>query len=252
MEFGAIIIGDEILTGKRRDQHLARLIEALQTRGLELAFCEYIGDVPARITETLRRTYTLSDTVVFCFGGIGATPDDHTRQCAAVAAGVPLHRHAGAVTEIEGRFGPMPPGHPRYFMADLPAGCELIPNPYNRVPGFSVHRHYFLPGFPEMAGPMMDWVLDHEYPHLHRVGATADAAIIVKDAPESRLTPLMIECVAKYPELKLFSLPRFAPEGLRVELGFRGDARTVEVAMADLRNGVAALGYVWDERPTVR
>ncbi len=251
MEFGAIIIGDEILTGKRQDQHMARLIGLLAERGLELTFCEYIGDVPSRITATLRRTYALADTAVFCFGGIGATPDDHTRQCAAAAAGVGLQRHPGAVAEIEGRFGAMPRDHPRYLMADLPAGCTLIPNAFNRIPGFGVAHHHFVPGFPEMAGPMMEWVLDHIYPGLHHVQRKVDHAIVVRDAAESALLPLMTVCVDKYPDLKLFSLPRFAPEGRLIELGFRGDAGRVVVAMEELRSGVSALGYVYDERAPI-
>jgi len=252
MEFGAIIIGDELLTGKRQDKHMARLIDLLWARGLELAFCEYIGDVPLRITETLRRTYALEDTAVFCFGGIGATPDDYTRQCAADAAGVTLRRHAGAVAEIEGRFGTMPADHPRYLMADLPEGCELVPNPFNRVPGFSLKQHHFLPGFPEMAGPMMEWVLDTLYRGLHHVHDTSDQAITVRDAAESQLLPLMNACVAKFPELKLFSLPRLAPEGRYIELGFRGEASRVAIALAELRSGVTALGFAWEERPPVR
>jgi len=251
MEFGAIIIGDEILTGKREDKHMPRLIGLLAARGLELAFCEYIGDVPSRITDTLRRTFALRDTAIFCFGGIGATPDDHTRQCAAAALGVSLKRHPGAVAEIEARFGAMPADHPRYLMADLPAGCDLVPNPFNRIPGFRIDHHYFLPGFPEMAGPMMEWILDHRYAHLHHVRDTLDAAIVVKDVAESTLLPVMSTCVEKFPDLRLFSLPRFTPEGRRIELGFRGDSRRVRVAMEDLRAGVRALGFAWDERAPI-
>ncbi len=252
MEFGAIIIGDEILSGKRRDQHMARLIELLSARGLELSFCEYIGDVPARITATLRRTYALPDIALFCFGGIGATPDDHTRQCAAAAGGVALRRHAGAVAEMEANFGAMPADHPRYLMADLPEGCELIPNAFNRVPGFSVKHHHFLPGFPEMAGPMMEWVLDNIYPSLHHVRDTVDHAIVIRDAAESALLPIMNRCVENYPDLRLFSLPSFTPEGRRIELGFRGDSRRVAAAMEELRAGVGALGFGWDERAPIR
>ena len=83
--FGAYIIGDEILVGKRQDKHLAFLIEALAKRGLRLSWAQYVGDEPERITAALRLSLASKD-VVFSFGGIGATPDDHTRQCAAAAA----------------------------------------------------------------------------------------------------------------------------------------------------------------------
>ena len=76
MAFGALIIGDELLVGKRQDKHLGFVIGALAARGLRLAWAEYQGDDPARLTATLRRTFASGD-VVFSFGGIGATPDDH-------------------------------------------------------------------------------------------------------------------------------------------------------------------------------
>src|SRR5450759_1733634 len=82
MPIGAIIIGDEIMRGKRQDKHLAQLISILRSRGLTLAWCQYLGDSPELITATLKRTFAGPD-IVFSFGGIGATPDDHTRACAA-------------------------------------------------------------------------------------------------------------------------------------------------------------------------
>jgi molybdopterin-biosynthesis enzyme MoeA-like protein len=92
MAIGLIIIGDEILSGRRVDQHFPKVVELLAARGLQLGWAEYLGDDPARITATLKRTFA-SDDIVFCCGGIGATPDDHTRQCAAAALGVPLVLH---------------------------------------------------------------------------------------------------------------------------------------------------------------
>lgn len=101
---GLLIIGDELLDGRRQDRHLAHMIEALGGRGLEPAWCLVCGDDPGLLTDTLRRTLETSD-IVFCFGGIGATPDDCTRECAAHAAGVGLCRHPAAATLIESRFG---------------------------------------------------------------------------------------------------------------------------------------------------
>ena len=168
MKFGAIIIGDEILSGKRQDKHMATAIETLGARGLELAWCRYLGDDPDLIVETLRQTFA-SGAVVFSFGGIGATPDDHTRACAAKAAGVALSLHPDAEAEIRARFGDeITPK--RLMMGEFPVGSEIIPNPYNRIPGFSMHNHYFLPGFPQMAWPMMAWVLDTRYSELFAPG----------------------------------------------------------------------------------
>ncbi|MCL1961363.1 MAG: competence/damage-inducible protein A, partial [Desulfovibrionaceae bacterium] len=147
--FGLIVIGDEILSGRRADKHLTKVIELLAARGLSLGWAEYVGDVPDRITAVLTRAFACGD-VVFCTGGIGATPDDHTRQCAARALGVPLALHPEAKALIEermrdtaaGQGAPFEPDRPdnlhRLNMGVFPAGAQIIPNPYNKIPGFSI------------------------------------------------------------------------------------------------------------------
>jgi molybdopterin-biosynthesis enzyme MoeA-like protein len=244
MRFGAIIIGDEILSGKRQDKHLAKAIALLAARGFDLSWAQYLGDEPDLIVSTLRRTLA-GDDVVFSFGGIGATPDDHTRQCAAAAAGVALKLHPEAEVEIRGRFADDPKGvtPQRLMMGEFPEGATIIPNPYNRIPGFTFRNHHFLPGFPEMAWPMMEWVIDQRYAAIGAVRAV-EAAIIVREAGESQLIDLMNECLRAFPGLKVFSLPRVTPERY-VELGVRGDAAQVAPAIAMLKAGVSALGFPW-------
>jgi molybdopterin-biosynthesis enzyme MoeA-like protein len=243
--FGAIIIGDEIISGKRQDKHFAQVVGVLSKRGLELSWCEYLGDDPQLITTTLRRTLATED-LVFSFGGIGATPDDHTRLCAAEAAAVKLYRHPDALAEIVAQFGEA--AYPkRVLMADLPQGSRIIPNPYNRVAGFSLKHHHFLPGFPEMAWPMMEWVLDTHYPHLQHRSQTVEQGIIVYGARESLLIDLMNDCVARFPALKLFSLPHLGPGERWIEVGVRGDKQQVPQAMQLLKQGVTALGFKWEE-----
>ncbi|MBA2690308.1 MAG: competence/damage-inducible protein A [Burkholderiales bacterium] len=242
--FGTLIIGDEILTGKRQDKHFAQVIGVLKARGLELSWAEYLGDDPQRITATLRRTLT-SDDVVFSFGGIGATPDDHTRQCAAAAANVGLRRHPEAVREIESRFGPA--AYPkRILMAEFPQGSRIVPNPFNRIAGFSLGHHYFLPGFPEMAWPMMEWVLDTLYRDLHHALPQAEQTIVVDAMPESDIIDAMNAVLARFDGVKVSSLPRFTSTGREVELSVRGDPEQVPAAMAIIKNAVDLLGYCYE------
>ena len=240
--FGAFVIGDEILVGKRQDKHFPWLIVALAKRGLRLAWCEHLGDEPARITAALRRTFGTGD-VVFSFGGIGATPDDHTRQCAAEALGVALRLHPEAEKEIRGRFGGETTPQ-RLKMGEFPAGAEIIPNPFNRIPGFSVRDHHFVPGFPQMAWPMVEWLLDTKYKSLADSQRWGEASVIVYGLAESTITPLMEEVNAKYAGLKAFSLPSMGEGGARrhIELGVRGSPAEVDPAMEHLRRGVAGLG----------
>ena len=189
MGFGALIIGDEILVGKRQDKHFSVLVAAMAKRGLRLDFCEYLADDPPRLTAVLKRTFASGD-IVFSYGGIGATPDDHTRQCAGDALGVPLALHAEAEAGIRGRFG-VEITPQRLKMGEFPAGSEIIPNPVNRVAGFSIRNHHFVPGFPQMAWPMVEWVLDTHYRHLHNTHALKEESIFVFEAGESMLSDLM-------------------------------------------------------------
>ena len=158
---------------------------------------------------------------------------------------MPLERHPVAVAELEAQFGAAAYPH-RVLMAEFPAGASIIPNPVNRVASFSIRNHYFFPGFPQMAWPMLDWVLATRDPPLDSP-ASGERAIVVHGAGESQLLPLMNELVARYPQLKLFSLPSMVVDGRRrIELGFRGDAAALDAAIADLVAGVEAGGFRWE------
>jgi molybdopterin-biosynthesis enzyme MoeA-like protein len=257
--FGLIIVGDEILSGKRQDKHLPSVIEMLARRGLSLSWVQIVGDDRARITAALRTAFDSSD-VVFSCGGIGATPDDHTRQCAAAALGVPLELHPEARLLIESRMRdiaaeqgqPFDPARPdnvhRYNMGVFPAGARLIANPYNKIPGFSCQGPgggavHFVPGFPVMAWPMIEGLLDGEYAHLQRSDAWQERSVIVMGAMEAALTPLM-ERIEQTHAVKVFSLPSVDHPtfGRHIELGVKGAVAPVEAAFADLLAGLRQHG----------
>ena len=255
-DFSIVIIGDEILSGKRADKHLAKCIELLGERGLQLAHADYVGDSPARITSTLKRAFD-SGEVVFSCGGIGATPDDHTRQCAARALGVDLVLHPEAERLIRERMQdvareqgvPYEPDRAdnvhRLNMGVFPAGCSIIPNPYNKIPGFSCAGTrggavHFVPGFPVMAWPMMVWVLDTHYAHLFQREAHLEKSVIVFGAMEAALTPLMETIERDHPGVKVFSLPSVdhPTYGRHIELGVKGAPSAVDAAYPALRAGL--------------
>lgn len=253
---GLIIIGDEILSGRRADKHLSKAIELLNQRGMALNWVRYVGDDPDRITADLRFAMDCGD-VVFSFGGIGATPDDHTRACAARALNVPLQLHPEArelilqrcqalATEEGVPFQPEDPDTRRRLeMGVFPEGAAIIPNPYNQIPGFSVlGRVHFLPGFPVMAWPMMAWVLDHCHAPLHGGQSQHARAVVVYGAFESRLTPLMVDIEAMHPQVKVFSLPSVdhPVHGKHIELGVKGPAAAVDKAFESLLSGLSQCG----------
>ena len=251
MNFGLIIIGDEILSGKRADKHLPKVIELLAARGLALSWARCVGDDPLRITADLKHAFESGD-VVFSCGGIGATPDDHTRQCAAAALGRPLALHPQARDLILERmretaaeqglaYEPDRPDNAhRLNMGVFPAGAAIIPNPYNKIAGFTLGSVHFVPGFPVMAWPMIEWVLDTQYKHLHGLGAQHEKSVIVFGAMEAALTPLMERIEAEFAGIKVFSLPSVdhAEWGRHIELGVKGDSARLTAAYRVLLDGL--------------
>ena len=255
-DFGLIIVGDEILSGKRSDKHLPKVIELLAQRGLTLSWARLVGDDRDRITVTLREAFAGGD-VVFCCGGIGATPDDHTRQCAAAALGTGLALHPEAKLLIEARmrdlaaeqgqvFDPERPDNVhRYNMGVFPIGAHIIPNPYNKIPGFSCKgaggaNVHFVPGFPVMAWPMIESVLDDTYAHLFAAVGMTEKSVIVFGAMEATLTPLMETVERQFVGIKVFSLPSVDhPQyGRHIELGVKGQPDQIEAAYTLLLEGL--------------
>ena len=258
--FGLIIIGDEILSGKRADKHMPKVIELLSARGLTLSWAEYLGDDPQRITAALARVMSGRD-VVFSCGGIGATPDDHTRQCAARALQRPLVLHPQAERLVRERMQdvareqgqPYEPDRPdnvhRLQMGVFPEGARIIPNPYNKIPGFSCDGPggasvHFVPGFPVMAWPMIEAVLDTHYAHWFRQHAWLEKSVVLMGAMEATLTPTMEAIEREHPAIKVFSLPSVDhPQwGRHIELGVKGVPEAVERAYQALREALQPFG----------
>ncbi len=260
MEFGLIIVGDEILSGKRVDKHMSKVVELLAARNLALSWVRYVGDDPARLTADIRYAFSCGDMVLSC-GGIGATPDDQTRQSAAAALGVPLELHPEARELITQRMREMAAEKGEAFDSDradnqhrlnmgcFPRGAQIIPNPYNKIPGFwlgspqGAGAVFFVPGFPVMAWPMIEWVLDQRLSQYHRTLGRQERSVIVFGAMESVLTPLMEEIEARFAGVKVFSLPSVDhPQwGKHIELGVKGPAAQIAEAYQALWEGLSAL-----------
>lgn len=257
-DIGLIIIGDEILSGKRSDKHLPKFIELLNERGLQLAWAEYVGDSPERITQVLLRAFASGD-VVFSCGGIGATPDDHTRQCAARALGMPLELQDQAKLLILERMQDVAKEQGLAFEPDrednlhrlnmgmFPKGAQIIHNPYNKIPGFTCQAAgsgmvHFVPGFPVMAWPMMQDKLDIYCQTWGKAPKRVEMSVIVFGAMEASLTPLMESIESLHRGIKVFSLPSVDhPQwGKHIELGVKGAENEVAAAFQALKDGLKA------------
>ncbi|AOF81145.1 putative molybdopterin binding domain protein [Methyloversatilis sp. RAC08] len=242
MAFGLYIIGDEILSGRRQDGHFAKVRALLAERGLQLSWVSYLGDERERLIESFRRTLS-TDDIVFSCGGIGVTPDDHTRQAAAAALGVECVLHPEAEAEIRARFGAETTEN-RLRLGEFPAGSRIIPNPFNRIPGFTCGHHHFVPGFPEMAWPMIEWLLDNTYRDLHHMSAWRESSVYVPNAHESRLLDMM-EAIEREHGVTVFSLPCFGNAERaypHIELGAKGEPAKVAAAMAAMRHELMLRG----------
>ncbi|UOO82520.1 molybdopterin-binding protein [Uruburuella testudinis] len=236
MSFHLIIIGDEILHGSRQDKHFAFFKSLLAQYGLQLGLVQYLPDDRPLLVAQLQRSFS-DGLPTFVTGGIGATPDDHTRQAAAQALNLPLQLHPEGIANIEavsrqrGDTFDSSAHRQRLRMAEFPAGADLIPNAYNGIAGFSICEHYFLPGFPIMAHPMAEWVLNTYYAALFHQTPRSHRAIWLFDLPESHIAPVMEAIEKRYPGIHSYSLP--------TEGGMDDDGR---ISLARVEFGLKAEG----------
>ena len=165
MNFYSVIIGTELLNGRRKDAHFSFLNSELLKRGWEQKASFVIDDKPSFIEDIFTLVKNDPEGVLFSFGGIGATPDDYTREAAAnVFTKGDMELNDGAKKAILDKFGKEAYPH-RINMASLPLNASLLKNVVTNVPGFGLEdRYFFVPGFPSMAQSMVIEALDKYYP----------------------------------------------------------------------------------------
>jgi molybdopterin-biosynthesis enzyme MoeA-like protein len=254
LRFGLFVIGDEILSGKRADRHLRRVIELLGARGLSLHWAHYLPDERAPLIEAFRCSLAGED-VVFSCGGIGSTTDDHTRQAVVGALGRSLVLHPEAAALIAARCAKL--GQPdmttaenrqRLTMGEFPQGAPIIANPFNCIPGFAVARHHFVPGFPDMAWPMIEAVLESEYRSHFNAAPDVERSLLIFNTPESAVVPMMVQVERDFPQVRTFSLPSLGdgrdgrPARRHIELGVKGPPAQIDAAFETLRRAVEQSG----------
>jgi len=224
IRFFALIIGTEILNRRREDRHFEFVSRTLSEYGHKLAGSFVIEDDPALIIQTIRFIASQPNSVMFSFGGIGSTPDDHTRKCAAVALrDGRLYQHDEAHRIIGDRIKTLdiPNGHYPLQMSQLPKGAQLLNNPVNQMPAFYLDdRYFFMPGFPQMSHPMVEWILKHKFTTatpIHRMTLTALC----------RETEL-IEVMEHMPRgVEFSSLPKLYSDGYRTTISVASRDRSL-------------------------
>jgi len=210
--FFALIIGTEILNRRRSDKHFDFVSKALAQKGHRLSGSFIIEDDPALIVQTLQFIAAQENAVLFSFGGIGSTPDDHTRKCAAIALrDGDLHVHQEAKEIIVNKLGEN--AYPYSVrMAELPEGATLLENPVNQMPAFALdERYFFMPGFPEMSHPMVKKILTKLLPEKRAYYRHTLTALCKEN--------VFIEVMEKMPKgVEYSSLPKLYSDGWRVSI----------------------------------
>jgi molybdopterin-biosynthesis enzyme MoeA-like protein len=132
----------------------------------------------------------------------------------------------------------------RLNMGVFPEGAAIIRNPFNKIPGFSVGDVHFVPGFPVMAHPMIEGLLDGPYAVEHGSHVQTERSVIVMGAMEAALTPLMEDIEAQFAGIKVFSLPSVdhPTYGRHIELGVKGAPAGTLPAFDALLVGLRARG----------
>lgn len=211
-KFFALIIGTEILNRRRIDKHFDFVSQALAQKGHALSGSFIIEDDPALIVQTIKFIASQENPVLFSFGGIGATPDDYTRKCAAIALkDGTLVTHEKAKQIIINTLGEN--AYPYSVrMAQLPKGATLLENPINKMPAFALdERYYFMPGFPQMSHPMVEKILTKLIPNkriFYRHTLTAQCK-----------ENIFIEVMEHMPkEVEFSSLPKLYSDGWKVSI----------------------------------
>lgn len=210
--FFVLIIGTEILNQRRKDKHFDFVTSTLAKKGYKLTGSFVIEDDPALIVQTIKFIASQPNPVLFSFGGIGSTPDDHTRKCAAIAlrdGTLPVHQEAKKI--IVDQLGEK--AYPYSVrMAELPKGAKLLDNPVNKMPAFSLdERYFFMPGFPEMSHPMVEKVLGRLIPKKQTYYRHTLTALCKEN--------IFIDIMEQMPQgVEFSSLPKLYSDGWRVSI----------------------------------
>lgn len=224
----ALVIGNELLTGKVQDANVAALARELFSLGISLRrviFCRDEVDVIVRDLNDLRRRHDF----VFTSGGVGPTHDDVTLEAVAEAFGQRLERSPEIEALLEEFFGDRLTSH-HLRMADVPTGATLVTTAQGRWPAVRVDNVYVMPGLPEVFRrklPIIREELRGGTPFVSRsVGTASD---------EGSIAPLLATLSDQHPDISIGSYPRWDDGPVRVRVTFDGrDSLQVDHAVAAL------------------
>ncbi|MFC3069366.1 competence/damage-inducible protein A [Phenylobacterium soli] len=224
-----LIIGDEILSGRTQDTNLRDISRYLGTFGVDLAEARVVPDVIEEIVAALNALRERYDYVITT-GGIGPTHDDITADAIAAAFGVELYEHPDILALMTARWG----GElnaARRRMARVPVGGDLVKNPVQGPPGFTIGNVFVLAGVPQI----MRGMLEDVGPRLRTGAVTISRTVRVEGSTEGVIAAPLEGVARAHPAMSLGSYPFFGPDGYGSNLVLRGrDPEEVAATVAEL------------------
>jgi molybdenum cofactor synthesis domain-containing protein len=231
-----LVIGDEILSGRTQDTNTNYIAKYLGTYGVDVAEARVVPDVHEEIVAALNALRARYDYVITT-GGIGPTHDDITADAVAAAFGVELYEHPEIMEMMRARWGE--PNAARRRMARAPVGGELVKNPVQGPPGFTIGNVFTLAGVPMI----MRGMLEDVGPRLKGGKVTIARTVRVEGSGEGQIAEPLETLARAHPALSLGSYPFFGPEGYGSNLVIRGrDAQEVAATVDELIAALDAAG----------
>ena len=231
----ALVIGDEILSGRTRDSNAHHLAARLTERGIRLVEIRVVADDRATIAAAIAALAPRVDHL-FTSGGIGPTHDDITADAVAEAFGRPLDVRADARAILERHYG-AELNAARLRMARVPEGAELIENPVSAAPGFSLGNVHVMAGVPPIFEAMLAGLLPRLAGGLPLLSRTLRAA-----APEGEIAEALRDIARGWPQVASGCYPSFRSTGPTVTVILRAeDAHALDAATEAARAALAGV-----------
>ena len=232
-----LVIGDEILSGRTKDQNIGFIAEYLTRIGIELREVRVVPDIEEEIVAGVQALSTRY-TYLFTTGGIGPTHDDITADCVAKAMGVSIDVDERAVELLLTRMKRSDLNEMRLRMCRIPKGADLILNPISAAPGFKIGNVMALAGVPRIMQAMLDNVAQTLETGVKIQSVSLDAPL-----PEGVYAAGLMAIAAQYADVSIGSYPSFGTAGGRNnQIVLRGkDEALLAKASDDVRALIAQL-----------
>lgn len=233
----AVVIGNEVLSGRTQEANLAYLGKELGELGIALAEVRIVRDDEAAIVSAVNEL-RFQHSYLFTTGGIGPTHDDITTASVGKALGAPLWRHPLAVSYLLQQYGSENLNEARLKMAYIPEGATLIENPVSKAPGFQLQNVFVLPGVPRIMQAMFEGIRDRL-----TGGAPLTSRTISAFAPEGVIAEKLAMVQQRHDSVEIGSYPFVRGGRFGASLVIRSaDARAIDAAAVDIAAFLSSMG----------